>query len=230
MTSAFKDFDGIALPPKNGEPDRIVWLMHGSGGRAHDMTKALGDAIRRKFAQAAIYAPEGRIEARNGNRQHFELERHYSPRLFSHPASELTLCEMFSRQAIRQNAASCGRQINTMLSAVQQHHGLGDGDTVMMGYSQGGQCVLEAALARREPVRQVISIFGNWLADMNVRARPPVIMVSSMEDRVMPCQAMRNTLKALQAQKVPVDFKEVASGDHHRDWSRLALQVVPRLA
>lgn len=233
MSNAFQGFS--CLPDNGASPDAIVWLMHGCGGTGEDFAKTILPDLKSVFTNAAIYAPDGMLPSRDGGYQHFEIEEHYTRDLFTKSPAEWLKHESARMNAIRVGADKNASLTNDQIDMLLTHHGLSDSDVIMIGYSQGAQSVLHAAFRRERPVGAVVCVFGSLIDPENhaedLRSQPPVILVGSDSDAVLPPQSTILASTVIAAAKGDVRMEMVADADHHKDWaSALAQTALPAYA
>ena len=102
-----------------------------------------------------------------------------------------------------------------------QKRGLGEGDAVLVGFSQGTMMALYAGLRRERPLGGILGysgrLIGAQLLAEELRSRPPVLLVHGTDDPLVPFQSMSEAEAALKAAGVPVETLACVGIEHAID-------------
>lgn len=131
------------LPDEQPAPQLLI-LLHGAGGRGAQM-RPLGEALRQRFVQAAIVAPDAPQPADAGGpgRQWFSR------------------VDLDDAARIDRVAAALG-PLHAWLLQIQQRLGVGPQATAIAGFSQGAILGLELAARHDGCVGRVLAFAGRY--------------------------------------------------------------------
>jgi phospholipase/carboxylesterase len=115
--------------------------------------------------------------------------------------------------------------LDAFISEELQKRGLGEGDAVLVGFSQGTMMALHVGLRRERPFAGIIGYSGRLVAaDLHaeeLRSRPPVLLAHGSDDSRVPLQSMTEAETALRAAGVPVETLACVGTDHSIDQEGL---------
>ena len=187
-------------PAGGGAARKLVLLLHGLGADGNDLI-GLAEPWGRLVPDACFAAPDAPepCDMAPMGRQWFSLSDRS-------PAS-LT-------KGIAHAAEALDADIDARLAAL----GLGEGDLVLVGFSQGTMMSLHVAYRRARPCAGVLGfsgslVGGEWLGD-ELCARPPALLIHGDADDLVPVDALFNSAATLGACGVPVQW-HVSRGIGH---------------
>lgn len=227
------NMDQSIIDTPSSYPGKVFVLLHGSGGTPQDIYTALAADIRETYPDAAIIVPQGPYASKYpGTYQHFLLEEHYSASLFEKDPSEYTDNEHLRAEYIIDEAERAGAALNQMIEGQMESLGVKGRDVHLIGYSQGGQLALQAGLSAKKKYGSITSIFGNLLPLHKFKAdniqKPPVQLVSSDGDAVVPKISIERTESFLRSVGISTYHDSTSSADHH-SWKDIAKSAIRRL-
>ncbi|RUT29401.1 phospholipase [Arsenicitalea aurantiaca] len=183
---------GPMLPPASGgAPRQIVVLLHGYGADGNDLI-ALGQHWRALWPDAlfvAPNAPEPCAESPMGY-QWFPLA--------------------LERSESRIEGVPRARPVvSGFLEALWAQTGLGAGETVLAGFSQGAMMALHTGLWLEETLAGIVGFSGALVPPRPYGSgpRPPVCLVHGDADQVVPVSLSQEAATALEAEGVPVSLR-----------------------
>lgn len=188
-----KTLDGPRRPPASGgAPRQLVVLLHGVGADGNDLI-GLVPALAPALPDAAFVAPDAPepYDMAPFGRQWFSLQ---------------------DRQpgALLAGVRRAGEALDGFLDAELEQAGLGDGALILAGFSQGTMTALQVAFRRARPPAAVVGFSGALLGPeqlvREIVSRPPVFLAHGDQDPVVPVQALRAAVTALEALGVPVQW------------------------
>ena len=187
-------------PAGGGTARKLVLLLHGLGADGNDLI-GLAELWGRLVPDACFAAPDAPepCDMAPTGRQWFSLS----------DRSPASMAEGIARAAEALDA-----DIDARLSAL----GLGEGDLVLVGFSQGTMMSLHVAYRRARPCAGVLGfsgslVGGEWLDD-DLRTRPPALLIHGDADDLVPVGALFNAAATLGACEVPVQW-HVSRGIGH---------------
>jgi phospholipase/carboxylesterase len=170
----------MLAPATGGTPRRIVVLLHGYGADGADLI-ALGRHWQAMLPEALFVAP---------NAPDF-IPDYPAGRMWFAVPSELPV-----RRLDGVRAASV--VVTEFLSALWEQTGLGAGDTILTGFSQGAMVSLHAGLALDTPLLGIVGFSGAFLPPDNFpTVKPPVCLVHGDMDTVVDVEMSIAAEKAL---------------------------------
>src|SRR5205085_12648420 len=90
-----------------------------------------------------------------------------------------------------------------------QKRGLDEGDTALVGFSQGTMMALYVGLRRAKPLAGILGYSGRLIAPElladELRSRPPVLLVHGTDDPLVPFDSLAHAETALKSAGVPVE-------------------------
>jgi phospholipase/carboxylesterase len=191
------EIDGPRLAPKSGPAKQLVVFLHGYGADGNDLIE-IGRAWQDLLPQAAFvspHAPEACGQAPMG-RQWFNLT-------FRDPDERWTGV----------NAAGPG--LDAFLDAELKRHNLPASTLALVGFSQGTMMALHVGLHRATAPAAIVGYSGMLVvppdADpdqfpLEIRSKPPVLLLHGDQDDVIPVQALFHAAQGLAALGVPTEW------------------------
>lgn len=203
-------------------PQKLVVFLHGYNGSVEDATPII-DMLLPRLKSAAIVAPESMFdcEKNSAKKQWYSLaefdkdEQRRSPEL-----SAEEIMEIYNRYG--DSLHSCAKQINAFIDREQDQYNITDENTFIMGFSQGAQLAIYAALSRKGKVGACISLSGvvagkDKLAE-DIISRPKVYMMHGTADISVQYQTLDSSLKWLHEHGIEVkDFRYKKLGHEMTD-------------
>ncbi len=186
---------GPRLHPLSGTTKHLVLLLHGYGADGDDLID-LGREWQSILPDAAFFAPHAPELAPGGGRQWFALT-------FRDPHERW--------RGVNHAAPALDRLIDDELAA----HGLAPDRLALVGFSQGTMMALHVGLRRSEPIAAIIGLSGEIVLRpggapdslaVDIRSRPPVLLVHGDRDDVIPADALFSSAEALAAAGVPCEW------------------------
>src|SRR5205814_9387174 len=102
-----------------------------------------------------------------------------------------------------------------------QKRGLDEGDTALVGFSQGTMMALYVGLRRAKPLAGILGYSGRLIAPElladELRSRPPVLLVHGTDDPLVPFESLALSTTALKAAGVPVETLACVGIEHAID-------------
>lgn len=167
----------------------LVILTHGYGADAADLLD-LGNYWRDLLPNTAFIAPNAPTpcEINPAGFQWWSLADGLDP------PGNLKRCRAVTQQFV------------DMLESERARYGLPYSHLALAGFSQGAMLSLEVALHLPAPVAGVVSFSGMVLDEnpVNVRQRPPVLLVHGMQDPIVPFVAYDLATTTLKMAGVPL--------------------------
>jgi phospholipase/carboxylesterase len=191
------ELDGPRIEPRSGVAKQLVVFLHGYGADGNDLIE-IGRAWQGLLPQAAFvspHAPEPCGQAPVG-RQWFNLT-------FRDP----------NERWIGANAAAPG--LENFLDAELKRRGLPPSALALVGFSQGTMMALHVGLRRGAAPAAIVGYSGTLVVPPNtepdqfpleIRSKPPVLLVHGDRDEVIPVQALFHASQGLAALEVPVEW------------------------
>ncbi|HUD91425.1 alpha/beta hydrolase [Sphingobium sp.] len=185
--------DGPRLAPFSGNaPDALVVLLHGYGSNGEDLI-SLASMIQPALPNAAFVAPNAPSQI---------------PRMAA--AYQWWPIETFSMTERAAGAAAAAPMLDAFLTAELEAAGLPSNRLLLAGFSQGTMMALHVGLRRTETVAGIVGISGMLVApdqlEIDIRSRPPVLLIHGTDDEVVPFRSMDLANAALTAASVPVEM------------------------
>jgi phospholipase/carboxylesterase len=191
--------DGPRILPLGGKSTRqLVVFLHGYGADGNDLI-ALGQEWQSILPEAAFvspHAPEPCAQAPVG--------RQWFPLTFRDPDERW------------QGVIKAAPVLNAFLDAELARHSLPPERLALVGFSQGTMMALHVGLRRAGAPAGIVGYSGMLVmpsakaaaeaAALEIRARPPVLLVHGERDDLIPAQAMFVSAQTLAALDVPVEW------------------------
>jgi phospholipase/carboxylesterase len=191
--------DGPRISPLGGKPARqLVVFLHGYGADGNDLI-ALGQEWQSILPEAAFvspHAPEPCAQAPVG--------RQWFPLTFRDPDERW------------QGVNKAAPVLNAFLDAELARHSLPPERLALVGFSQGTMMALHVGLRRAGAPAAIVGYSGMLVmpsaksaaeaAALEIRARPPVLLVHGERDDLIPAQSMFVSAQTLAALDVPVEW------------------------
>jgi phospholipase/carboxylesterase len=191
--------DGPRISPLGGKPARqLVVFLHGYGADGNDLI-ALGQEWQPILPEAAFvspHAPEPCAQAPVG--------RQWFPLTFRDPDERW------------QGVNKAAPVLNAFLDQELARHSLPPERLALVGFSQGTMMALHVGLRRAGAPAAIVGYSGMLVmpsaksaaeaAALEIRARPPVLLVHGERDDLIPAQSMFVSAQTLAALDVPVEW------------------------
>jgi phospholipase/carboxylesterase len=191
------ELDGPRIEPRNGTAKQLVVFLHGYGADGNDLIE-IGRAWQDLLPNAAFVSPHA-PQACDGapmGRQWFNLT-------FRDP----------HERWIGVNAAGPG--LESFLDAELKRRHLSPSALALVGFSQGTMMALHAGLRRATAPAAIVGYSGMLVLPedvdpekfpLEIRSKPPVLLVHGDRDEVIPVQALFHASQGLAAFEVPVEW------------------------
>lgn len=178
---------GYELEPTSGVADSLCIMLHGYGADGEDMMNVA--------VEMATFLPNTQFVAPNG------------------PEPCLTAPGYYQWYGLEGGAAAAdvavellAPRINLYADQQLERLGLDNSRLVMLGFSQGGGVMLEAALRRDAPCAAVLIYTGSLRNAANldnlIISRPPVMLIHGDEDDIVPPDKIVDAHSTLMAHDV----------------------------
>ncbi|MFQ5985399.1 MAG: alpha/beta hydrolase [Alphaproteobacteria bacterium] len=184
---------GPVRPPASGRAAReLVVLLHGWGADGNDLIGLAPDWAR-QLPDAFFAAPHGpdACEQNPMGRQWFSFADARAGALAS-------------------GAARVARLIDRFVDSELARLGLEDDRLALVGFSQGAMMALYVGLRRPRPCAAVLgygaALVGGEGLKGDLRSRPPILLVHGDADEIVPVVSLYQTVEALGALEVPVQW------------------------
>lgn len=99
-------------------------------------------------------------------------------------------------QAILKGVDHIAPALSEWIDSLQKEYGLGDAQTVLMGFSQGAMMSLYVGTRRSTPVAGIMAYSGALVAEPG-NTKPPILLVHGRVDPVVPFAAFETAKEAL---------------------------------
>jgi phospholipase/carboxylesterase len=193
--------DGPRLAPLSGSsPNALVVLVHGYGSNGDDMI-GLAEMMQQSLPGAAFVAPN-------------------APGLIPHMAAahQWWPIDTFSMAERSAGADAAAPELDAFITAELEATGLASASLLLVGFSQGTMMALHVGLRRTEAVAGIVGISGMLVAperlEVEIRSRPPVLLIHGTEDDVVPFRSMELATTALEQASVPTET-HISPGEEH---------------
>ncbi|WP_395396035.1 alpha/beta fold hydrolase (plasmid) [Novosphingobium sp. BL-8A] len=193
--------DGPRLAPLSGSsPNALVILVHGYGSNGDDMI-GLAEMMQQSLPDAAFVAPNapGLIPQMAAAHQWWPIDT-------------------FSMAERSAGADAAAPDFDAFITAELEATGLASSRLLLVGFSQGTMMALHVGLRRPEAVAGIVGISGMLVAperlDLEIRSRPPVLLIHGTEDDVVPFRSMELATTALEQAGVPTET-HISPGEEH---------------
>jgi phospholipase/carboxylesterase len=191
------ELDGPRIESQSGKTKQLVVFLHGYGADGNDLIE-IGRAWQPLLPHAAFvspHAPEPCAGSPMG-RQWFTLT-------FRDP----------NERWVGANAAEAG--LENFLDAELKRRGLPPSALALVGFSQGTMMALHVGLRRATAPAAIVGYSGLLVIPpdaepdqfpLEIRSRPPVLLVHGDQDQVIPPDALFHAAQGLAALEVPVEW------------------------
>ncbi|MEO6215933.1 MAG: dienelactone hydrolase family protein [Sphingomonas sp.] len=184
--------DGPRLLALSGsKPNALVILVHGYGSDGDDLI-SLARMLQPALPHAAFVAPNAPSQI---------------PRMVA--AHQWWPIETFSVSERSAGAAAAAPALEAFITRELEEADLSSNRLLLVGFSQGTMMALHVGLRRTEAVAGIVGISGMLVAperlDLEIRSRPPVLLIHGTEDDVVPFRSMDLASTALTAAGVAVE-------------------------
>jgi phospholipase/carboxylesterase len=191
------ELDGPRIEPRNGAAKQLVVFLHGYGADGNDLIE-IGRAWQDLLPQAAFvspHAPEACAQG-GGGKQWFNLT-------FRDPNERWT------------GVTAAGPGLEKFLDTELQRRQLPPSALALVGFSQGTMMALHVGLRRATAPAAIVGYSGMLVVPedvdpdkfpLEIRSRPPVLLVHGDQDEVIPTSALFHASQALAAFDVPVEW------------------------
>jgi len=182
---------GYEFQPLSGKADSLCVMIHGYGADGSDMISVA--------AEMAMFLPNTHFMAPNGPEPCPTAPGFY---------------QWYSmgdgRQGADLGAAAIAPLINRYADIQLERLELGDDRLIMLGFSQGGGVMIEAALRRAQPCAALLCFTSairnrDKLAD-EITVRPPTMLIHGELDEVVPIRHVINTAQILEEHNIDVRY------------------------
>jgi phospholipase/carboxylesterase len=195
---------GPSRPPvAGGKPRRLVFLLHGLGADGNDLI-GLQQYWGRLVPDAEFVSPNAPFPCDMAG---------YGYQWFS--VQDRTPAAMLA--GVRAAAPILDAYIDEEL----QKRGLTESDAALVGFSQGTMMSLFVGLRRQRPLAGILGYSGRLIAPelltVELRSRPPMLLVHGTEDPLVPFDSMAAAETALKAAGVPVETLTCPGIEHSID-------------
>lgn len=164
--------DGPRIPPKSGTAKKLVILFHGYGSNGQDLA-GLAQAWAPNFPDVAWASPNA-PEQVPGYPQGYQW----------FPISSI------DPEKMEQGARSAHASAEQFVKSELNRWGLGDGDVLLVGFSQGTMMALHTALRRETAPAGVLGYSGALPGPERLKqemtAKPPIMLIHGDQDDVLP--------------------------------------------
>lgn len=180
------------LPARSDRTHSLVVLLHGFGSNGAAML-GLAKALSEALPDTAFVAPDAPDAApgRPGGRMWFTI-----PELGGSSAIEADL-----------RLQASARQLDAFLDDQLAAHGLPASAMALLGFSQGAGMAFEVAPRRRDQLAGVVAIAGRMKRKdtlaVEVRSKPPFLILSGAEDRLLTADEITQTAETLSQVGIP---------------------------
>ena len=193
--------DGPSFGPHaGGAPGHLVILLHGYGADGNDLI-GLAPVLAPLMPDAVFHAPNAPYPC-DGNPmgfQWFGISR-------------------LDPQATAAGVGSAAPFVEAFLDDTMARYGLDESKTVLVGFSQGTMMALHVGLRRAWPLAGIVGFSGMLAApeslEVEIRSRPPVLLVHGDSDEMLPAVLTQRAAQALEANGVQVGV-HIAPGVGH---------------
>ncbi|MEM7119758.1 MAG: alpha/beta fold hydrolase [Pseudomonadota bacterium] len=191
---------GPVVPPRQGEPQQLVVLLHGWGADGNDLI-GLAPALQPTLPQARFVSPNAPdpCDQNPMGRQWYSFADERPEKL----------------KAGYERAAG---MINDFVDAELARLTLDDSRLALIGFSQGAMMALYVALRRARPCAGVVGYSGMMIdaegLDSELKARPPVLLAHGDADPVVPVQSLQEAVGVLATHDISAQW-HVSQGVGH---------------
>lgn len=191
------------LPARSGRTHSLVVLLHGFGSNGAAML-GLAKALSAALPDTAFVAPDAPDAApgRPGGRMWFTI-----PELGGSSATEADL-----------RLQASARQLDAFIDDQLAAHSLPASALALLGFSQGAGMAYEVAPRRRDQLAGVVAIAGRMKRKdtlaVEVRAKPPFLIMSGEDDRLLTADEIAQTATVLSDAGIPAT-RILMSGTGH---------------
>ncbi len=191
------------LSARSGQTRSLVVLLHGFGSNGEAML-GLARTLSMALPDTTFLAPDAPDAApgRPGGRMWYTI-----PELGLSTAEEADL-----------RLQASARKLDAFLDDQLGAHGLPAAAMALLGFSQGAGLAYEVAPRRRNPLAGVVAIAGRMKRKealaTEARSRPPFLILTGAQDRLMPTEEITQTALALSAANIPA-IRHLMAGTGH---------------
>jgi phospholipase/carboxylesterase len=182
---------GPEIKSKTKTPSSIVVLLHGYGADGENLI-SLAAELSKSFPDAHFFSPNGILPFENApfGYQWFGLNDR-------------------SEQSMLKGLENAAPYINQFIDYQLQKFSLSDDKLALIGFSQGSMLSLHTALRRTKNIGAVIGFSGMLVAPQllqaELKSKPPISLIHGALDDVIPLNAMKVSLAALEYAHIPVE-------------------------
>jgi phospholipase/carboxylesterase len=210
--------DGPRISPAAGGPPKsLVVFLHGYGADGNDLI-GLGREWAKSLPATAFVSPNA-PELCPGT----PMGRQWFP---------LTMRDQ--RELVR-GVATARPGLDVFLDAELQRHGLDEGATALVGFSQGTMLALHVGPQRRRKLAGILGYSGLLADPAALKAeplqKPPVLLIHGDRDDLIPVAAVFSAAEGLAAAEIPVEW-HISQGIPHGigpDGLELGLKFLKRV-
>ncbi|MGA7404820.1 MAG: prolyl oligopeptidase family serine peptidase [Pseudolabrys sp.] len=199
------ELDGPRLAPRSGPARQLVVFLHGYGADGNDLIE-IGRAWQGLLPSAAFVSPHATRPCGQA-----PVGREWFPLTFRDP----------DERWVGVNAAA--PILNSFLDAELKRHDLPAAALALVGFSQGTMMSLHVGLRRPVAPAAIVGYSGMLVTPekgdpaafaVEIRSRPPVLLVHGDQDQLIPVQALFHAAQGLAALDVPVEW-HISEGIGH---------------
>jgi phospholipase/carboxylesterase len=199
------ELDGPRLEPRSGKAKQLIVFLHGYGADGNDLIE-IGRAWAALLPDTVFvspHAPRPCGQAPTG--------REWFPLTMRDP----------DERWIGVNAAEPA--LNAFLDAELHRHQLPPTALALVGFSQGTMMALHVGLRRPAPPAAIVGYSGMLVVPedidpekfaVEIRSRPPVLLVHGDQDQLIPVQALFHAAQGLASFDIPAEW-HISSGMGH---------------
>ena len=168
--------NGSSLQPLSaGRPKQLVLLLHGYGSNGANLI-TLAPSWQRVLPDALFLAPNA--PQRCGMTADYQWWG----------------LNAFTPQVLAAGAAAAGPPIDAFIDKKLNQYGLTEGDTALVGFSQGTMMALHIGLRRKRQVAAIVGYSGMLTGEATLSreavVKPPVLLVHGAADPIVPVGAL----------------------------------------
>jgi phospholipase/carboxylesterase len=192
------------------QPRNLVIFLHGYNGTLEDHQYAV-DWLKKYLKNAILITPQApEICDKNPQKRQWFGMLKYDPENLRR-SQKTSIRDIFSiYDAAAAEIDSCADKINDFVSTQQKKYDIDDGNTFIIGFSQGAMLSIYAALIRPTPLGSVFALSGLVAAEkklvQKISSYSPIYMFHGTEDMKVQYKTLPHSVKCLQKLHVPVKY------------------------
>jgi phospholipase/carboxylesterase len=190
-------------PASGGKPRQLVILLHGLGADGNDLI-GLAPYWAPLLPDAEFLSPDAPFpcDMAPHGRQWFSAQDR-------------------SPSAVLAGVRAAAPILDSFVTEEIAKRGLRDGDTALVGFSQGTMMSLFVGLRRAAPLAGIVGYSGRLIAaellPQEIRSRPRVLLVHGSQDPLVPYESLAHAETALKTAEVPLETLTCAGIGHSID-------------